>query len=289
MLAAPAPVVLGEVLFDSFPDGREILGGAPFNVAWHLRGFGLSPRLVTRIGADDAGAAVRRFMLDWGLDDGWVQVDPERGTGRVEVGIEDGEPSFSIPPGQAWDRIEPPSADIFDDDRRLLYHGTLALRENPGLLTDALRSRSAGVFLDVNLRDPWWEPEAVTGLMAAADWIKLNGEELRRLAPRGDAGELCRRLELTGVVVTEGARLVSWWTADGVVAEVRPPGVEDLADAVGAGDAFSAVCLTGLAAGWSPGTILERAAGFAADICRRHGATSTDRELYRRPWIEGGD
>jgi len=38
-----SPVLFGEILFDRFPDGREVLGGAPFNVAWHLRGFGLDP------------------------------------------------------------------------------------------------------------------------------------------------------------------------------------------------------------------------------------------------------
>jgi len=29
-------LVYGEVLFDLFDDGQEVLGGAPFNVAWHL-------------------------------------------------------------------------------------------------------------------------------------------------------------------------------------------------------------------------------------------------------------
>ena len=38
--AAAEVVVYGEVLFDCFPDGRRVLGGAPFNVAWGLKGFG---------------------------------------------------------------------------------------------------------------------------------------------------------------------------------------------------------------------------------------------------------
>ncbi|MEM7234470.1 MAG: hypothetical protein AAF517_19985, partial [Planctomycetota bacterium] len=42
------PVVFGEVLFDRFPDGRSILGGACFNVAWNLRGLGLDPLFVSR-------------------------------------------------------------------------------------------------------------------------------------------------------------------------------------------------------------------------------------------------
>jgi fructokinase len=37
----PGPlVVFGEVLIDEFPDGQRVLGGAPFNVAWHLTAFG---------------------------------------------------------------------------------------------------------------------------------------------------------------------------------------------------------------------------------------------------------
>ena len=49
------PVILGEVLFDRFPDATEVLGGAPFNVAWHLQGFGAAPLFVSRVGADAAG------------------------------------------------------------------------------------------------------------------------------------------------------------------------------------------------------------------------------------------
>lgn len=29
-------LVLGEALFDCFPGGEQVLGGAPFNVAWQL-------------------------------------------------------------------------------------------------------------------------------------------------------------------------------------------------------------------------------------------------------------
>ena len=59
--------VFGEVLYDCFPDGKEILGGAPFNVAWHLSGFGQSPLFVSRVGDDPAGREIRGRMRrgDW--------------------------------------------------------------------------------------------------------------------------------------------------------------------------------------------------------------------------------
>ena len=44
-------VIFGEVLFDDFPDGA-VLGGAPFNVAWHLQAFGLHPVMISRTGND---------------------------------------------------------------------------------------------------------------------------------------------------------------------------------------------------------------------------------------------
>ena len=53
--------VFGEVLFDHFPDGSRVLGGAPFNVAWHLQAFGQSPRFISRIGNDPAGLRNRRI------------------------------------------------------------------------------------------------------------------------------------------------------------------------------------------------------------------------------------
>lgn len=54
--------VFGEVLFDQFPDGRQVLGGAPFNVAWHLAAFGAAPRFISAVGADAAGAQIRHVF-----------------------------------------------------------------------------------------------------------------------------------------------------------------------------------------------------------------------------------
>ena len=63
------PVVIGEVLFDCFPDGSTVLGGAPFNVAWHLQAFGLRPLVVTRVGDDALGERVLTTMESWRMVD----------------------------------------------------------------------------------------------------------------------------------------------------------------------------------------------------------------------------
>ena len=98
-------VIFGEVLFDCFDD-EAVLGGAPFNVAWNLRGFGLDPVLISRVGADGRGEAVRTTMGSWGLDARGLQTDTGRPTGMVTITLEGGEPTFAILPDQAYDRID---------------------------------------------------------------------------------------------------------------------------------------------------------------------------------------
>ncbi len=217
------PCFFGEILFDVFPDGREVLGGAPFNVAWHLQGFGLKPLLISRVGADDAGERIRAAMAAWGMRLDGLQTDPVHPTGRVTVSLRDGEPSFDIVSDSAWDFI---AADELPDlIPALVYHGSLALR-NPvsAAALDALLARrgagptahqadsaapGAGLagrfpgaaanpppaarpvgnrarplrFVDVNLRPPWWRAEEVRRLLDGADWAKLNQDELAWLTP----------------------------------------------------------------------------------------------------------
>ena len=60
-----SPAIFGEVLFDCFEDGSRVLGGAPFNVAWHLQAFGCKPLLISRVGDDPMGKLIRETMLQW--------------------------------------------------------------------------------------------------------------------------------------------------------------------------------------------------------------------------------
>ncbi len=281
------PVIFGEVLFDLFPDGSRVLGGAPFNVAWHLQGFGLQPLFVSRVGKDSLGDEVVAVMQRWGMDTDHLQRDDRHPTGRVEVALEDGQPSYAILPDQAYDFIEPPALDGVACS--LIYHGTLIERSPvSGETLDRFRRRSGlPSFLDVNLRAPWWELPAVMKGVRGARWVKLNDEELETILQsplareaihtagsrlRADAG-----LEL--LVVTLGAD-GAWIFTREEAHFGEPVKVETIADTVGAGDAFSAVTLLGLLREWPVPVILERALQFAARICTQRGATRPDRTLY---------
>jgi len=288
------PVAFGEALFDHFPEGTRIPGGAPFNVAWHLRGFKADPLLVSAVGTDTPGTDLQTRMRDWGMDLRGIQIHPSRPTGRVTVELEDGEPRFRIEAKQAYDEIDyrrlPPPSVLSGVD--FLYHGTLALREDTSrktliYLRDTLRGP---VLVDVNIRDPWGTWAALGWALRDADCVKLSQEEAALLtgAPvenRKDqeaaANQLREKYGIGQVVLTLGAE-GALGVADGEVICQEGPVVHDFQDAVGAGDAFSAVLALGIYHAWPLALILERAVAFAADLCRARGATQGDPSLYER-------
>ncbi len=288
------PVVFGEVLLDLFPGGEESLGGAPFNVAWHLKGFGLDPLLITCVGQDERGRRARQAMEAWGLDTRGVQVDPSHPTGAVRVTVREGQPTFDILPERAYDYIQAVGARKALEGQRLsiLCHGTLALRGPTSRSALAwLRDHlSVPVLVDLNLRVPWWEGRLVEEALAGARWVKVNQEELaqvlgRRRLPAREwpraALALCERYALEMVVVTLGPRGALAATGRGLVVQAEAAPVARLVDTVGAGDAFAAVVVVGLLEGWEPQVMLERANRFAAQICQVKGALARDPGLYR--------
>ncbi|MEJ2592425.1 MAG: carbohydrate kinase [Candidatus Thiodiazotropha sp.] len=277
--------VFGEVLFDCFPDGEKVLGGAPFNVAWHLQAFGQRPRFVSSVGDDDEGDIIRNAMQRWGMDTATLQTDPARRTGQVQVSLHQGEPAYDIVDGVAYDFIDP--ARIDEVPGGILYHGSLALRNATSRQAlEKLKSQHPpAVFMDVNLRAPWWRREQVLGWIDAADWLKLNEDEYALLHgassdPLATGDGFLRRHRLRGLVVTRGARGAVAILPDREPVEVAPVQALEVVDTVGAGDALSAVLLLGLNLGWPMRQTLERAQSFASGLVGRRGATVDDPAFY---------
>ncbi len=285
------PLIFGEVLFDRFADGTAILGGAPFNVAWHLQPFGLEPLFISSVGADPLGEQVRRAMQDWGMDLSGLQTANLYPTGVVDVSFRQGEPLYHIVPDSAWDYIRPEGLPALPA-AGLLYHGSLALRQEVSRSTWQWLQEQTTVprFIDINLRLPWWDRDAIGRLLEGVHWLKLNGDELAQIVPQLPDTEsrihyLFDTLPLAWLIVTQGEAGALAISAQGERLQVRPEQATRVVDTVGAGDAFSSVLIVGLLKGWPMAQTLHYAQQFAAAVVGLRGATSRDRDFYQ-PFIE---
>ncbi len=286
-------VVFGEVLADVFPD-RTVLGGAPFNVACHLKALGQNPILITRLGDDALREQVTQAMTAKGMDSLGVQFDKRNPTGQVRVHLENGGHRFEILPQQAYDFIHPGVVRMTSllVHPVMMYFGTLAQRHyiSRRALKTLLRSNRAPRFLDINLRAPWYDKRTLQQSLQLAHIVKLNDEELALLAKMFDleassaseqAKSLLDRFDLQQVFVTCGA--AGSWHMDregNRVETVKPEALSSMVDTVGAGDGFAAVCILGALHGWTIATTLERANAFAGAICGIRGAIPDDGAFY---------
>jgi fructokinase len=279
--------IFGEVLFDCFSDTTQILGGAPFNVAWHARALGDEPHFISRVGADALGDMILAAMHNWQLDAGGIQRDPVHPTGQVEIKLIKNEPSYAILPDCAYDFIA--AEDLAPlPAGSILYHGTLGLRNRVSrrALAELTRTGDTAIFLDVNLRAPWWHKAEVYAWLQKARWVKLNLDELRLLgynAPdlKAEMARFQTEFQLEQLILTRGEEGALVRTARGDYHQLAPQKVAQIVDSVGAGDAFSAVYLHGLLAGWSIPATLAAAQRLAGKIIGLRGATSSDKTIYQ--------
>jgi len=303
------PILLfGEVLVDCFPE-REVQGGAPLNVAYHLQGLGggvgVVPVLVTRIGKDAHGHHLLSAMQAAGLPIDGVQLDCLHPTGTVQIELTESGHRFEIPPGQAWDFIHADMARLVGLSSRpeWLYFGTLAQRAVPRplarpaahpALRSLLQTTHAKSFLDLNLRDPWVRKDVLRWSLGKAEVVKMNEEELLRVTHMMGLGgasqsvlgkRLLHAFGIRHLLVTEGKDGAWLLQNDGTYHHTGPSApLSGLVDSVGAGDGFAAVFLLGLTRGWPLEQTLQRAHQFAGEICRLRGAIPEHDDFYQ-PFI----
>lgn len=287
-------VLFGEVLADMFPD-QTVLGGAPFNVARHLKAFGQNPVLITRLGHDKLRDEVLDVMSQNGMETLGIQYSNRYPTGRVQVHIKDGAHRFEILPLQAYDFIHPAVVRMaaLSVQPSMVYFGTLAQRNDISsrALKTLLRSTDALKFLDINLREPWYDVKTIRQSLHYADIVKLNDEELGLLSvmlalksthPPDQAKELMDLFGIEQTIVTCG-EAGSWQiNRDGEKIEVVAKNkITGLVDTVGAGDGYASVYILGTLLGWPMNRTLERANAFATAICEIRGAIPGNADFYK--------
>ncbi|GAA4414030.1 carbohydrate kinase [Nibrella viscosa] len=276
----PTLICFGEILWDVLPTGKQA-GGAPMNVAVHLRNFGLDAQLISRVGTDDLGRELIEFLEANSLPTTYVQTSHTHLTGVAKANITDrNEVIYKLLQPVAYDYIQ------FDDSLKalcrgaVLVYGSLAARSQTtrDTLLHLLDEASLKVF-DVNLRTPHYTREVIEALMKKADILKVNHNELAEIVGwySGETDEqeamnlLRQRYALRAVCLTRGENGAALLDNTGYY---ESPGVSvQVEDTIGSGDAFLAAFLTMYLAGETPEHTLRYACAVGAYVATQRGAT----------------
>lgn len=267
----------GEIVTDCFPDGKQLLGGAPLNVALHLRRFGCKALVITAVGPDDLGKSTLDFLKKEGVD-GQVQFNPFP-TGRVQIKIYEQGHSFEIEQGCAWEYLSMPSP---VPEAQALVFGTMACwKENNRQILQGIMEQCPTKLrvLDLNIRLPYFDRFTADWCLFRANFLKISDEELESLVSlfglQGNSREehlraLSKFKNISTILLTLGAQ-GAWLLEKNEITRIPAHPIKKVVDTVGAGDAFLARFLYGYLRGNSPVACLEGAARFAAGVCSLPG------------------
>ncbi|MGY4858745.1 carbohydrate kinase family protein [Cryobacterium sp. AP23] len=246
-------LVVGEALVDLVQraDGsrHEAPGGSPANVALTLGRLGRHPQLLTSLGDDDRGRAVRGWLEGSG-----VRVSAGSATGAhtsTATALLDASGAATYEFDLAWsvDTLLAGPADV-------LHVGSIATVIEPGasavLRLVEERRDNATITFDPNIRPALIDDAAAARarmeqLVGLADVVKVSDEDLRWVRPNQGLSEAAAdwlALGPAAVVVTLGGEGAFALTAAGRVSILAP--LVTVVDTVGAGDTFMGALIDGL-------------------------------------------
>jgi len=277
-------VGLGELLWDLFPRGKQ-LGGAPANFAYITSLLGDRGIPASRLGHDALGHEAIVRLQELGIAVEFIQQDAAHPTGTVKVEVDDkGQPRFEICENVAWDFLEStPQWQKLAEQADAVCFGSLAQRSQQSRATirsflSATRPDALRVF-DVNLRQDFYDAEILEGSMRRATILKLNHEELPKIMrllghehddEESSAYRLLEAYDLKLVCVTRGSAGSLLVNRD---ASSTHPGFRvQVADTVGAGDAFTAALVHQYLRGASLDAMNEAANRIGSWVASQVGA-----------------
>ena len=279
-------LTFGEALFDTIK-GTAHLGGAPLNLAAHLAKLGARTAVLTAVGKDELGKILLSRAEEMGVDTSYILIDEKRPTGTVTVELKyEGIPVFSINEGVAWDAITPDEKQfeaLAGDEWDVFCFGTLAQRseENRKTLKRLFQEiKTKHFFYDVNLRAEYYTEEWILSSLEHCTILKMNEEEAEAISGMlfdtiYKFRTLCRLLtdrypEMSVICITKGPDGAAVYH-DGVYEEVSASPIE-VADTVGAGDAFSAGFLYAYLSGNGASKALSIATTLGTYVASKPGA-----------------
>lgn len=306
---------IGEVLIDFLPIERDGLttgftmhpGGGPFNVAVGLARLAQPVAFAGKLGADFFGRHLCEYAASQGIDPRFLVTSPAAMSTLAFVAHEHGEPVFTFYGEGAADtmlEIDDLPPEFFDETRILHCGGISLLRGSTPNTVLAAVERLRGkalISLDPNIRELLIADEPgyralLQRLFDLVDVVKLSTADGAWLSPGVSLEQIAADLLARGpalVVITRGSAGVQAVRADsGTPLMLEAPAFPvEVADTVGAGDAFSAGLLAGLAERQvfsrsdlltlppdELTAVLRFAAATAALTCARPGADPPRRE-----------
>ncbi|SIT89767.1 sugar kinase [Microbacterium sp. RU33B] len=274
----PDVLTVGEAMLTLSPLGAPLanadrfaagVAGAESNVAAHLAALGHSPIFASRVGADPIGQRIISDLASRGVDTSYIVVDPTRPTG---VMFKDPSPEGSTvhyfrrgSAASAMDAGFLPAPALSEVTVVHLSGVTPALSPTCVRLVDHLfadaQDRGIRVSFDVNYRPALWSVSAAAAALlplarradicfvgrdeAEAVWGTERADDIRALISEPDL-----------LIVKDGAVGATAFQKSRAPVFVAAPAVE-VAEPVGAGDAFAAGFLSGVLRGRSTAESLQ--------------------------------
>lgn len=294
---------LGDAVVDLLPEEpgklRQCPGGAPANVAVGVARLGGKSGFIGRVGDDPFGRFMRQTLAEERVQVEFMTLDEQRRTSTVVVALDaGGERSFTF--------MVRPSADLFLQAQDLpvfqagewLHSCSIALSAEPSRSTTLAamqQIRAAGGFVsfDPNIRADLWTDETLlrdclAQALQLADVVKLSEEELAFISGTAEMEtairQLAARFAIKLLLVTQGKNGVQAWHHGELNHYPCLPVVS--VDTTGAGDAFVAGLLWGLAQHGLPDDEPQLAARLAsAQICGAL-ATTAKGAMTALPYLE---
>ena len=272
----------GEVLWDVYPN-KKCLGGAPLNFAAHFSKLGGEAYILSAIGNDQFKEETLKKLKAWGVCEDYLHIFDNYPTGVCNVTLnENGIPQYDLKRNVAYDYI---SCDNIKADFDVLYFGSMVLRSgfNVDAITNLLKDkRFKEIFVDVNIRPPFYTKQTVEFCLSNATIIKISDEELPTVngcisVDEGDAENVLKAIvqkfpQLKLVILTKGADGSVCY--DALANRFYYCGAKkvEVVSTVGAGDSFSAAFLFKYLSGEGIENCLEFASDLSAYVCSKMDA-----------------
>ncbi len=283
------------------------VGGSPTNIAVGARRLGLRTAVLTAVGEDPVGDFILKFLNEEGVDTTYIPRKPGTRTSAVVLGIE---PPDKFPLVYYRDNCADNELDIDDvlrapvrDTRIFEFSGT-GLSKEPSrsanlFAVEQAKAAGATVVLDLDFRpNQWHDPRAfgvtVRTALPLVDVVLGTEDECKAVTltdpahvnvahsqisgarVAGDLGEAVRAMQRRGphvIVVKRGEKGATIFEAGR--APVDAPGFPvEVCNVLGAGDAFAAGFIYGLAKGWDYYKAARLGNADGAIVVTRHGCAN---------------